>query len=475
MNCQEIQTLMSRRIDEALDDEQCAALENHLAGCDECSAVERSLGPAVALLRGSVDARSHPALVAGIMAAVDAAAAEQVGELAGAGSEPSEDEVFRQAMVGVASAGKRSVWRLVASHVAVALFSAAAALLLWVQGGWILPQDDAAPNGPSAQTASGPDDWRSDRASPATVLEMPSAAVTGESARAAAAAELEPDIDQPVDVPAVRKGTEQLREGSGILDRPTDPVSASAADLTAEADTPSTSGPDLMAAADTPSASAADLMAAADTPSASAADLTAEADTPSPEKVPLRFDIHIDTAPLALALRQLDQHVGDWMDRAAERRASAQALADQALAERQAMLAANAPPSQPLQVAELPRRASSAPVSVLQDGQRLVLTVRGSPAEIIPSLLDLLGDADPRAVDLALSELERIRADIESDPVLDAAVRAALDTRQEQPLLARVFGSPERRQEDPADSDDPANTWDQWWAAAAPHLAVAAL
>jgi len=461
MNCQEIQTLMSRRIDEALDDEQCAALENHLAGCDECSAVERSLGPAVALLRGSVDARSHPALVAGIMAAVDAAAAEQVGELAGAGSEPSEDEVFRQAMVGVASAGKRSVWRLVASHVAVALFSAAAALLLWVQGGWILPQDDAAPNGPSAQTASGPDDWRSDRASPATVLEMPSAAVTGESARAAAAAELEPDIDQPVDVPAVRKGTEQLREGSGILDRPTDPVSASAADLTAEADTPSASGPDLMAAADTPSASAADL--------------TAEADTPSPEKVPLRFDIHIDTAPLALALRQLDQHVGDWMDRAAERRASAQALADQALAERQAMLAANAPPSQPLQVAELPRRASSAPVSVLQDGQRLVLTVRGSPAEIIPSLLDLLGDADPRAVDLALSELERIRADIESDPVLDAAVRAALDTRPEQPLLARVFGSPERRQEDPADSDDPANTWDQWWAAAAPHLAVAAL
>lgn len=482
MSCHKIRTLLSRRLDETLDDDESAALATHLATCSTCADVARDLQTSMQLLRSTVAGAGDAALVQAVMGAVDTAAAALIDERDGL----SEDELFRRAMLGVAAARGSSIRRLAASHVAVALLSAAAVLMFL--GHWDWPGPGDGETGELQHTAGSLS--QSDEAAPPHDQMAPPPMISGEAPPASAAnTEDVGDESAGGELPsAVNTGDARAGEvsassaaGGGV---------ASTAELSAQGDR---SDNDSLAVMAQPT----------------------QNDTP-PRSAPL-FVITVDTAPFAAALDRLELNIADWLGEAADRAASHHAAAQQLAALESAAPPANVTvPGEVSEVSEprpapltsmdselvaagralerlaatrtaaqaaardvLQRKALSAPVTVLRDGPRLLLTMRGPPALVVPSLLDLLVEDEPRIVDMALAELEGIRTDIEADPALHAAVLEALEGDTPRPLPARLFGKDrggrDRHRDQPtAEAEDPAGSWNRWWAAASPHLAVTA-
>ncbi len=107
-----------------------------------------------------------------------------------------------------------------------------------------------------------------------------------------------------------------------------------------------------------------------------------------------------------------------------------------------------------------------AAVVVTRAEGRVSLETFGPRYEIVPRLLVLLEDRDPQVVQLALSRLEEVRRELESDAALaDRLVAVGPDSEEQGGALDRVerfFTARATRNQEPA-APDGASYWNSWW------------
>ena len=112
---------------------------------------------------------------------------------------------------------------------------------------------------------------------------------------------------------------------------------------------------------------------------------------------------------------------------------------------------------------ETPRpraRLAASPVMVVRDGERVTIRTRGALDEVVPALIDMLGDPDPAVARTAERHLESLRQRLSGESDRVAVASSAND---DSPGGLRGLLASRNRVND-TDERAPRTVWQDWWA-----------